>query len=227
MEIKSNLNKKFKLKCKNCQQKCLDCYEEIFHEKPKKNKFKLKAVQTHVELIDEKELLDVPAKKDHVVEGSPKKDRKEKKKNKKNKPHKCFEKKCDVCRNSSCCSYQDKGKKLLNFECRNCQENDLHECVDCYNNCFNSDVIIPFDSSNSSQLFTVQYKKKFKKKSAKKSGKKGGKVSKKMKKKLQSYFENDKSNKHLEEALMKRAKKQQKKINKKMYKQQKKNKKMM
>jgi len=114
---------KFKLKCKNCQQPCLDCYEKSFlQEAPKKNKFKRKAFQPNdLSQMSEKtaekvrETYEVFLKegklpKEEVFDVDPRKDRKmKKKKDKKNKKktYKCFDKKCDVCRNSSCCSYKE------------------------------------------------------------------------------------------------------------------------
>merc|ERR1719376_140432 len=156
------------------------------------------------------------------------KERKMKKNNKKNKkkPYKCFEKMCDVCRSSSCCSYKDEranNMKVLNFECgatQQCQLTELQECVDCYNGCFDGDVTIPTNdvTENMTSLFTVKYvKSSF-----------GGKKLKK-KNMLEEYFEKDKTD--LEKFYMKKAKKHQKKVNKKInkktFKKQKKNKKVI
>jgi len=222
---------KFKMKCKNCEQPCLDCYEKSFlQEAPKKNKFKRKAFQPNdLSQMSEKtaekvrETYEVFLKegklpKEEGLDVDPRKDRKmKKKKDKKNKkkPYKCFDKKCDVCRNSSCCSYKDEranNMKVLNFECRTnqqCQLTELQQCVDCYNYCFDSDVTIPTNdvtvTESMTSLFTVKYvKSSF-----------GGKkmIKKNM---LEEYFEKDSSKIDLEKFLMKKAKKHQKKINKKL-----------
>jgi len=232
---------KFKLKCKECEQPCLDCYEKSFLQAaPEKNKFKKKAFQpndmsqmsektaekvreTYETMLKEGKL---PKVEDLDVDS--RKERKMKKKDKKNKkkPYKCFEKECDVCRSSSCCSYKDEKEnnmKVLNFECGNtqqCQLTELQQCVECYNRCFDGDVTIPTNDVTESMtsLFTVKYvKSSF-----------GGKKLKK-KNMLEEYFEKDKTD--LEKFFMKKAKKHQKKMNKKLnkkkFKKEKKNKKVI
>merc|ERR1719427_2216211 len=191
----------FKVECRrNCRHpECIECFKKSFEKTPKKNKINELESNLNLPQNVDSDLDEIPMPIMEPIQGLRNVSSNKHSYHKMNKL-KCLEEKCDVCRNHSCCNYNDKGNQLLSFECDRCRQNEVKHCMGCYN-CFT--------------------KISFKKKMFRKTGTFSPSLN--ADKQLKLYFENRKTNKNLENFLMRRADKYRKKINRNMLLKRKKN----